>query len=71
MYERGIELFLVLDNDLIDGIGDECRFEVCFGVNVCVQCGDGFGKGFGGHFVEVGDRNSCGKDGAVGVLGCE
>ncbi len=32
---------------------------------------DGVGEGFGGHFVEVGDGDTSGEDGAVGVLGGE
>ncbi len=35
------------------------------------ECLDGFGEGFVGHFVEVGDGDAGGEDGAVGVLGGE
>ena len=71
MDECGIELVLVLDDDLIDGFGNEGCLEIGFEVNVLVQCSNGFRKGFGGHFVQVGDGDSCGEDGTVGVLGCE
>jgi len=66
--DGGVECVLVLHDNVIRLFRDECGGFLCLGMGVVVECFNVFGEGLGGHFMQIGYRDTRRKEGVIGVL---